>query len=37
VRVEVVTRENVKPLLVDSGFLSASDLPACADKLAINH
>jgi D-xylose transport system substrate-binding protein len=36
VRVEVVTRDNIKPLLVDSGFLSASELPACADKLASN-
>src|SRR5262249_17988442 len=33
VRVEVVTPENVKPLLVDTGFLSAKELPACAGKL----
>ncbi|MBS1123519.1 MAG: Inner-rane translocator [Deltaproteobacteria bacterium] len=29
VRVVVVTTENVKSLLVDSGFLTASELPAC--------
>lgn len=34
VRVEVVTSGNVKPLLVDSGFLSASELPACKNQLA---
>ena len=34
VRVEVITPDTVKPLLVDSGFLSASELPACASKLA---
>jgi hypothetical protein len=34
VRVEVVTADNVKPLLVDSGFLSADELPACKSKLA---
>lgn len=34
VRVEVVTPDTVKTLLVDSGFLSASELPACASKLA---
>jgi D-xylose transport system substrate-binding protein len=34
VRVEVVTPDNVKPLLVDSGFLSADELPACKSKLA---
>ncbi|HEY5924274.1 MAG TPA: substrate-binding domain-containing protein [Kofleriaceae bacterium] len=34
VRVEVVTPETVKPLLVDSGFLSASELPACKHRLA---
>ena len=34
VRVEVVTPETVKPLLVDTGFFVASDLPACAAKLA---
>jgi len=35
VRVEVVTAENVKPLLVDSGFLTADELPACKSKLAV--
>jgi ABC-type xylose transport system substrate-binding protein len=34
VRVEVVTADNVKPLLVDTGFLAASEIPACAKKLA---
>ena len=34
VRVEVVTPDNVKALIVDSGFLAASELPACAGKLA---
>ncbi|MBL0213553.1 MAG: substrate-binding domain-containing protein [Myxococcales bacterium] len=34
VRVEVITPQNVKPLLVDTGFLTASELPACAGKLA---
>ena len=34
VRVEIVTPDNVKPLLVDSGFLAASEIPACAKKLA---
>jgi hypothetical protein len=34
VRVEVVTPDNVKALIVDSGFLTASELPACAGKLA---
>ena len=34
VRVEVVTPDNVKSLLVDSGFLQAGQLPACANKLA---
>ena len=34
VRVEVVTPENVKPLLVDTGFLSADELPACKSRLA---
>lgn len=33
VRVEVVTPDNVKPL-VDSGFLSADDVPACKPHLA---
>lgn len=35
VRVDVVTAENVKPLLVDTGVLSAADLPACAGQLAV--
>ncbi len=34
VRVEVVTPENVKPLLVDTGFLKADELPACKGRLA---
>jgi D-xylose transport system substrate-binding protein len=34
VRVEVVTPDNVKPLLVDSGFLTAGELPACKSQLA---
>lgn len=34
VRVEVVTADNVKPLLVDSGFLTADELPACKNRLA---
>jgi ABC-type xylose transport system substrate-binding protein len=34
VRVEVITPDNVKPLLVDTGFLAASEIPACAKKLA---
>jgi D-xylose transport system substrate-binding protein len=34
VRVEVVTPDTVKSLLVDSGFLDAKELPACASKLA---
>lgn len=34
VRVALVTPDTVKPLLVDSGFLAADALPACADKLA---
>jgi D-xylose transport system substrate-binding protein len=34
VRVEVVTPDTVKSLLVDSGFLSASELPGCASKIA---
>jgi len=34
VRVEVVTADNVKPLLLDSGFLTADDVPACKGKLA---
>jgi ABC-type xylose transport system substrate-binding protein len=36
VRVALVTPETVKSLIVDSGFLSADALPACADKLAHN-
>ncbi|MDB4964124.1 MAG: D-xylose transporter subunit XylF [Myxococcales bacterium] len=35
VRVEVVTPDTVKPLIVDSGFLTAGELPACASKLAV--
>jgi D-xylose transport system substrate-binding protein len=34
VRVEVVRKNDVKKLLVDTGFLTAGELPACADKLA---
>jgi D-xylose transport system substrate-binding protein len=34
VRVEVVTPDNVKSLLVDTGFLSADELPACKNRLA---
>ncbi len=34
VRVEVVTPDNVKPLLVDSGFLTADEIPACKNRLA---
>jgi D-xylose transport system substrate-binding protein len=34
VRVAVVTPDTVKSLIVDSGFLTADALPACADKLA---
>ncbi len=34
VRVEVVTPDNVKSLLVDTGFLSADELPACKSRLA---
>lgn len=34
VRVEVITPENVKPLLVDSGFLRADELPGCKSRLA---
>lgn len=37
VRVEVVTPETVKALVVDSGFLTPSELPACAAKLAAAH
>jgi D-xylose transport system substrate-binding protein len=34
VRVEVVTPDTVKPLLVDSGFFTADELPACKNRLA---
>ncbi len=34
VRVALVTPETVRPLIVDSGFLSADALPSCTDKLA---
>jgi D-xylose transport system substrate-binding protein len=34
VRVEVVRPGDVKRLLVDTGFVSAGEVPACADKLA---
>jgi len=34
VRVEVVRKDDVKKLLVDTGFLTAGELPGCADKLA---
>lgn len=34
VRVALVTPDTVKPLLVDSGFFAADELPACASKLA---
>src|SRR3984885_12162933 len=34
VRVEVVTPDTVKPLIVDSGFLTADELPACKSRLA---
>jgi D-xylose transport system substrate-binding protein len=34
VRVEVVTPETVKPLLVDTGFLRADEIPACKSRLA---
>jgi hypothetical protein len=36
VRVELVTPENVKSLIVDPGFLSAEALPACKSRLAVN-
>ncbi len=35
VRVEVITPETVKSLLVDSGFLTADELPACKSHLAL--
>jgi D-xylose transport system substrate-binding protein len=34
VRVEVITPETVKPLLIDSGFLTLDELPACKSMLA---
>jgi D-xylose transport system substrate-binding protein len=34
VRVEMITPETVKPLLIDSGFLSIDELPACKSMLA---
>ena len=34
VRVEMITPETVKPLLIDSGFLSLDELPACKSMLA---
>ncbi|HEY5944099.1 MAG TPA: substrate-binding domain-containing protein [Kofleriaceae bacterium] len=34
VRVEVVTPDTVKALIVDSGFLTADELPACKNRLA---
>jgi D-xylose transport system substrate-binding protein len=34
VRVEVITPDNVKPMLVDTGFLTADELPACKNRLA---
>lgn len=34
VRVEVVTADNVKQVIVDSGFLTADELPACKNRLA---
>lgn len=34
VRVEVITPDTVKPLLVDSGFLTADEIPACKSRLA---
>jgi len=34
VRVEVITPDNVKAQIVDSGFLSADELPACKNRLA---
>ena len=34
VRVEVVTPDTVKSLIVDSGFLTADELPACKNRLA---
>ncbi|HUJ58946.1 MAG TPA: substrate-binding domain-containing protein [Kofleriaceae bacterium] len=34
VKVEVVTADTVKSLLVDTGFLTADELPACKSRLA---
>ena len=34
VRVDVITPDTVKPLLIDSGFLSIDELPACKSMLA---
>ncbi len=34
VRVEVITPDTVKSLIVDTGFLSADELPACKNRLA---
>ncbi len=34
VRVEVITADTVKPLLVDTGFFTADELPACKERLA---
>ena len=34
VRVEVVTPDTIKPLIVDTGFLTADELPACKSRLA---
>jgi D-xylose transport system substrate-binding protein len=34
VRVEVITPDTVKSLIVDSGFLTADELPACKSRLA---
>ena len=34
VRVEVVTPDTVKPLIIDTGFLTADELPACKSRLA---
>lgn len=35
VRVALVTADTVKSTVVDSGFLTADEIPACADKLAL--
>lgn len=34
VRVEVITPDNVKPMLVDTGFFTPDELPACKNRLA---